>query len=152
MECLTPTFSFDIIMDNYFTSFCLLTHLRINNIWATGVNSKNTLRKCNIIGEKQLQKKGTWPLWTAHMKQESSVTLIRPTAGGFTLLFLNLVNLTDLVGVEIKLKENIFKNNNHINSTVTTRPWVLSTEWTRTWPSTGLVSEWKNGGDSLFFE
>ena len=75
------------------------------------------------------------------MKQESSVTLIRPTAGGFTLLFLNLVNLTDLVGVEIKLKENIFKNNNQINSTVTTRPWVLSTEWTRTWPSTGLVSE-----------
>ena len=32
MECLTPTFSFDIIMDNYFTSFCLLTHHRVNKI------------------------------------------------------------------------------------------------------------------------
>ena len=26
MECLTPTFSFYIFMDNYFTSFHVLTH------------------------------------------------------------------------------------------------------------------------------
>ena len=37
------------------------------------------------------------------------------------------------------MKESIFKNNNQINSTVTTRTWVLSTELIRTWPSTGLV-------------
>ena len=30
-----------------------------------------------------------------------------------------------------KLKESIFKNNRQINSTVTTRTWVLPTEWTK---------------------
>ena len=55
-------------------------------------------------------------------------------------LLLNLVNLRDLFGFGTKLKENMFKNN-QIISIVTTRTWVLSTEWTKTWPSTGLVSE-----------
>ena len=32
MECLTPTISVDMFKDNYFTSFCLLTHLGVNNI------------------------------------------------------------------------------------------------------------------------
>ena len=44
-------------MDNYFTSFCLLSHLGVNNILATGVLNKNRLRKWTITGEKQLQKK-----------------------------------------------------------------------------------------------
>ena len=44
-------------MDNYFTSFCLLTHLGVNNIRARGVFNKNRLRKYTIIGDKQLQKK-----------------------------------------------------------------------------------------------
>ena len=44
-------------MDNYFTSFRLLTHLGVNNIRATGVLNKNRLRKCTIIGDKQLQNK-----------------------------------------------------------------------------------------------
>ena len=35
IECLTPTASFDIFMDNHFTSFRLLTHL--NKIRATRV-------------------------------------------------------------------------------------------------------------------
>ena len=41
MEWLTPTLSFDIFTDNYFTSFHMLTHLRVNNIGATGVLNKN---------------------------------------------------------------------------------------------------------------
>ena len=49
MECLTPSVSFDIFIDNYFTSFRLLIHLGANNIQATR-------------GDKQLQKKGTQPL------------------------------------------------------------------------------------------
>ena len=57
MECLIPTFSSDIFVGNFFTSFCLFTRLRVNNIRATGVLDKNRLRKC-IIGDKQLQKKG----------------------------------------------------------------------------------------------
>ena len=32
MECLTPTVNFDIFMDNYFTSFRLLTYLGVINI------------------------------------------------------------------------------------------------------------------------
>ena len=38
-------------MDNFFSSFYLLTHLEGNNIRATGVH------KCTIKGDKQLQKK-----------------------------------------------------------------------------------------------
>ena len=55
--------SFDIfIMNNYFTSFRLLTHIGVNNIRAARVLNKNRLRKCTINGEKHLQKKGTLPL------------------------------------------------------------------------------------------
>ena len=36
MECLTPSVSFDIFMDNYFISFCLLTHFGVNNIRGHG--------------------------------------------------------------------------------------------------------------------
>ena len=70
----------------------------------------------------------------------------------FTLLLLNLANLRDLFVVETKLKGSIFENNNQIIYSVITRTWVLSTEWIRTWPSTGLVSEWKSGGGPRLFE
>ena len=59
MECLTPTVSFDMFMDNCFTSFHLLTHLGVNNIRVTGVLNKNRLRKCTSTGDKELKKKGT---------------------------------------------------------------------------------------------
>ena len=57
MECLTPTFSFDLFMDNYFTSFRLLTHLGVNNIRGRGVFNKNSVCKYTIIGDKHLEKK-----------------------------------------------------------------------------------------------
>ena len=57
MECLIATFSFDIFIDNFFTSFRLHTHLGVTNIRAIGVHNKNKLRKCTITGDKQLQKK-----------------------------------------------------------------------------------------------
>ena len=59
IECLTPTFSFDIFMDSYLTSFHLFTHLGVNNILAIGVLCKISLRKCIFIWDKQLQKKRT---------------------------------------------------------------------------------------------
>ena len=40
MECFTPTVSYDIFMDNYFTPFRLLTHVAVNNIRRTGVLNK----------------------------------------------------------------------------------------------------------------
>ena len=57
MECLTPSFSFAIFIDNYFTTFRLLTFLGVNNTRATGVLNKKRLRKCTFIGDKQRQKK-----------------------------------------------------------------------------------------------
>ena len=57
IECLTPNCSFDIVTDNYFPSFHLLTHLRANSILATGVLNKSRLCKCTIIVYQKLQKK-----------------------------------------------------------------------------------------------
>ena len=48
-------------MDNYFTTFCLITDLGVNNTLATGVLDINSLHKCTIIGNKQLQKKKRGP-------------------------------------------------------------------------------------------
>ena len=62
MVCLIPSVNFDIFMDNYFTSLRLPTLLGVNNSQATRMLNKNRLRKCTIIGVKQLQKKGTWSL------------------------------------------------------------------------------------------
>ena len=52
MKCLPPTF-----INNCFTSFLLLTHLGVNNIWAIGVFNKNRLHECTSVGDKQPQKK-----------------------------------------------------------------------------------------------
>ena len=41
MEYLSTTVSFDLFMDNRFTSLHLLTHFGVNNIQATGVLNKN---------------------------------------------------------------------------------------------------------------
>ena len=70
VECLTPSVSSDIFMDNYFTSFRLLNQLGVNNTRATRLLNKNRLRKCTIIGDKQPQKKRN-----VAKKQKSSVTL-----------------------------------------------------------------------------
>ena len=66
MECLTPSISFKIFMDNYFTSFCLPTHLGVNSIRATRVLNKNRLHKCTIIAEKQLQKRNVAAFNSTH--------------------------------------------------------------------------------------
>ena len=44
-------------MNNYFTSFRLLTHLGVKNISATGVLSKKRLRKYTVVTDKQPQKR-----------------------------------------------------------------------------------------------
>ena len=81
-------------MDNYFTSFCLLTHAGVTNIRATQAGYANALSKKAV------------KLW---LEQQQG-------------------SLRDLLGVWTKLKESIFKNNNKINSTITTRICVLSTQ------------------------
>ena len=54
---------------------------------------------------------------------------------------MNLVNLRDFLDVAAKLKDSIFKNNNQIKSTVTTKTWVLSTKWARAGPVTNEGSQ-----------
>ena len=55
----------------------MLTHLGVNNIRATGVLSKNRLRKCTIMGDKQPQKKrNVTTLNSGHQAKESSANLI----------------------------------------------------------------------------
>ena len=67
----------------------------------------------------------------------------RTTSVWFVKVLLNLVNPRDLFGVGTKLKKIIFKNNNQISFTFTTRTWVLSIEWTRMWPSIGIqMKKW----------
>ena len=56
------------------------------------------------------------------------------------------MDLRDSFGVWTKLKESIFNNNDQINSIVTTRTWVLSTEWTK------YRILLKNGGGPRLFE
>ena len=59
MECLTPSVSFDIFMDNYFRYSRLLTYRGVNNIRAARVlNYANALS----LGTNSCKKKGTWPL------------------------------------------------------------------------------------------
>ena len=54
-------------MDNYFTTFRLLTFLGVNKIRATCVLNKNRLGKYTITGDKQLQKKQS-----GHFKQSTA--------------------------------------------------------------------------------
>ena len=51
MECLSQTVSYKF-MNNYFRSFCMLTHFGVSNIRAAGVFNKIRLHKRTIIGDK----------------------------------------------------------------------------------------------------
>ena len=62
MERLTPRVSFDIFIDNYFTTFCLLSHLGVNNIRATGVLNK----KMGTSSSKKQNKCDHFELPSAH--------------------------------------------------------------------------------------
>ena len=79
------------------------TKIGYTNVLSLGRNSRKK-KECDHFEQRTSSKK-------------SSATL--------TVVCLNYLNLRDLFGVWIKLKESIFKNNHQINSTVTTRTWVL---------------------------
>jgi Transposase IS4 len=57
LEELPRESSYHIFIDNFFTSFRLLDHLRCNGIRATGVIRSNKLRQCPIESTKSLEKK-----------------------------------------------------------------------------------------------
>ena len=134
----------DEYMNNYFTSFCQLTHLGANNIRAT---IRERLCKCTIIGGKQLLKKNVATLNRAH--QTKKQRNFDSSQSNNRVVYIASISFESNKFVRRlnKVERSIFKNNNQINSTVTTRRWVLLTEWTRSQPGAGLVYEWS----MLFF-
>ena len=131
MECLTPSVKFAM--------FITLSHLfvcRPNLELATFEQQVCSTMQMHCHWEKIAARKGTWPLWIAHIKQKSNVTL-------------SVLLWTYEIFLEL---EQSWKSNNQINSTVTTRTWVLLTEWTKVWAVTGLVSMWKNDCGPCLFE
>ena len=81
--------------------------------------NKSRLRKCTIVGDKQLQKRNVATLNSAYQAKKQcnfDSGWLEQQQGGL----LNLVKLRGLLGVGTKLNESMFKNN-QINSAVTTR-------------------------------
>ena len=148
MECLTPTVSFDLSMDNYFISFRLFVCLPTlelttfeQEVCSTKIGYANTLSS----GTNSCKKRNVTTLNSAaHIKQKCCVACVAGKNDKRALYIASPESCQpnrNLFGVGTKLKESIFKSNNQIISTVTTRTWVLSKEWIRTWQNTGLVSE-----------
>ena len=121
-------------------------------MWSTKIGYANTVSS----GTNSCKKRNVATLNNAaQIKQKCCVTCLAGKNDSRALYIASSESCQpnrNLFSVGTKLKESIFKSNNQINSTVTTRTWVLSKEWIRTWLNTGLVSEWKNGGGTSFFE
>ena len=143
-------------MDNYFTSFFLTTTLELTTFGPKLCSRKIGYANALSLGTNSCEKEER-----DHFEQRSAGKAKKQCTCVVTKNKSRAVSIAsskscqtnkDLFGVEIKLKESTFKDNNQINSTITTRSWGLSTEWTRTWPSAGLASKWKNGSGSLLIE
>ena len=78
MEYLPPPLSCHISLDNYFPSSCLLTHLAVKNIRASGALNKNRLYKYTIIGDKQQPKRlsGGFEYHTSSKRNSSAFTVV----------------------------------------------------------------------------
>ena len=79
-------------MDNYFTSFCLLTYVGVNNIRVTVAFNKKKLRKCTITRDKELQKKNVTTMNSAHQAKKQWKFYIWH-------LFTNIQNMRDFLKI-----------------------------------------------------
>ena len=133
MECFTPTVSFYLFMDNYFTSICLficLPTLKLTTfeqeVCSTKIGYANTL----LSGTSSCKKRNVATLNSAaHIKQKRCVTCVAGQNDSSTLYIASFESCQpnrNLFGAGAKLKESTFKSNNQINPTVPTRTWVLS--------------------------
>ena len=132
MECLTPTVSFDLFMDNYLTFFCLFVCLPTleltifkQEVCSTKISYANTLSSRT----KSCEKRNVATLNSAaHVKQKRCVTCVAGWNDSKALYIASSESCQpnrNLFDVGAKLKESIFKSNNQINSFVTARKWVL---------------------------
>ena len=145
MKRLPPT-----VMNNSFTSFRLLTHLGVNNIWATGMFIKNRLRKCTSVGDKEPLKRECGHFEQSTSSKKTSATSTVAGLNNIRAVYIASSTFSELKGFVWSLNKvegKYIQEQLQINSTVTTRTWVFSTGWTRMFSGTRLVSEWKSGGD-----
>ena len=127
MECLTPPVSFYLFMNHYFTSFRLFVCLPLElttfeqEVCSTKIGYANTLSS----GTNSCKKRNVATLNSAaHIKQKRCVTCVAGQNDSRALYIASSESCQpnrNLFGVGTKLKESIFKSNNQINSTVTTR-------------------------------
>ena len=111
----------------YFTSFCLLTRLTVNNIWAAGVFNKNRLHRYNLTDNKQLQKKERGhTLNFVHQAKKCSTTLI--------VIGCNKNRAVSRTTSESSEPKRFVRRWNKVERKyITKRTWILSTEWIRAW-------------------
>ena len=88
----------------------MVTHLGINSIQVKNVLSKNRLHKYTIIGDKQLQKKRRWRLWTAQCtsRQKYCVTCVAGKNDSRTFYIASFESFQpnrNFFGVKTKLKK-----------------------------------------------
>ena len=80
----------------------------------------------------------------AHIKQKHCVTYMDGQNNSRVLYIASSESWQlnrNLFGIGTKSKESVFKSDNQINSTGTTRTWVLSKKWITKLINTGLVPE-----------
>ena len=70
MECLTASVGFEISMDNYFTSFRLLTNLGVNNMRATRVLNKNSYANALSLDISSCKKRNVTTLNSAYQAKK----------------------------------------------------------------------------------
>ena len=135
MECLTPTVSFNLSVDNYFIYFRLFVFLPTlesttfeQEVCSAKIGYANTLS----LGANSCRKRKVISLNSgAHIKQKCCVDWAAVKDDKRALYIGSSESCQpdrNLFGVGTKLKESIFKSNSQIKSTVTVRTWVLSKE------------------------
>ena len=128
MKCLTPTVSFDLSMDNYFTSFHLFVCLSTFELTAFEqevLSTKIGYAKTLLSGTNSCKKRNATTLNSAaHIKQKCCVACEagKKEKRALCIAFSESCQSNrNLFGVGTKLKESILKSNNQINFIVTTR-------------------------------
>ena len=140
MECLTPTVTFGLFVDNYATPFRLFVWLPVlelrtfkQEVCSTKIGYASTLSSVT----NSCRKRNVATLNSAsHIKQKRCITCV-PGYNNSRGLYISSSESCqpnrNFLGVETKLKESTFKSSNQTNSTVTTATWIFSKEWIRMW-------------------
>ena len=119
MECLTPTVSFDLFMDNYFTSFRLFVcqpTLELATFEQEVCSAKIGYANALSSGTNSCKKRNVTTFNSAaHIKQKCRVACVAGKNDKRALYIASSESCQpkkNLFGVGTKLKEIIFKSNN----------------------------------------